>query len=38
MNHSPAFWSLCAQLCPTTEEAKRWLKRNGSLLHAVDFG
>ena len=38
MNHSPAFWSLCEQLCPTTQEAKRWLKRNGSLLHAVDFG
>lgn len=38
MNHSAAFWSLCERLCPATEEAKRWLKRNGSLLHAVDFG
>jgi predicted metal-dependent hydrolase len=38
MNHSPAFWALCEKLCPTTEDAKRWLKRNGSLLHAVDFG
>ena len=38
MNHSPAFWTLCEQLCPGMEDAKRWLKRNGSLLHAVDFG
>ncbi|UPA24437.1 M48 family metallopeptidase [Shinella oryzae] len=38
MNHSSAFWALCERLCPATEEAKRWLKRNGSLLHAVDFG
>jgi predicted metal-dependent hydrolase len=38
MNHSPAFWALCEQLCPGMEDAKRWLKRNGSLLHAVDFG
>ncbi|MCF3639941.1 DUF45 domain-containing protein [Rhizobium sp. TRM95111] len=37
MNHSPAFWALCAKLCPGTEEAKRWLKRNGSMLHAIDF-
>ena len=38
MNHGPAFWALCGTLCPGMEEAKRWLKRNGSLLHAVDFG
>ena len=37
MNHGPAFWALCARLCPGTEEAKRWLKRNGTLLHALDF-
>lgn len=37
MNHGPAFWALCAELCPGMEDAKRWLKRNGGLLHAVDF-
>jgi predicted metal-dependent hydrolase len=37
MNHSPAFWALCGELCPRMDEAKRWLKRNGSMLHAVDF-
>ncbi|MDX3928440.1 MAG: SprT family zinc-dependent metalloprotease [Shinella sp.] len=37
MNHSPAFWALCAELCPRTDEAKRWLKRNGTMLHAIDF-
>ena len=37
MNHGPAFWALCGELCPGMEDAKRWLKRNGSLLHAVDF-
>jgi predicted metal-dependent hydrolase len=38
MNHSPAFWAVCARLCPASEEAKRWLKRNGAMLHAYDFG
>lgn len=37
MNHGPKFWSLCKQLCPGTDTAKAWLKRNGSSLHAVDF-
>lgn len=37
MNHGPRFWSICQALCPQTEEAKRWLKRNGSMLHAIDF-
>lgn len=37
MNHGPAFWALCAKLCPRVEEAKRWLKRNGTMLHALDF-
>lgn len=37
MNHGPAFWALCAELCPGMEEARRWLKRNGTMLHAVDF-
>ena len=37
MNHGPEFWSLCRHLCPRTDEAKAWLKRHGSQLHAVDF-
>lgn len=37
MNHGPRFWALCQKLCPRTEEARRWLKANGSQLHALDF-
>lgn len=37
MNHGPRFWALCHKLCPGTEEAKAWLKRHGSGLHAIDF-
>lgn len=37
MNHGPDFWALCKKLCPHTEEAKAWLKNNGSQLHAIDF-
>ncbi len=33
MNHSHRFWSLLHRLCPRTEEAERWLKRNGTDLH-----
>lgn len=38
MNHSDRFWAICEDLCPRTEEAKRWLKRNGAMLHVMDFG
>ena len=38
MNHGPDFWALCRRLCPRTDEAKDWLKRHGSQLHAIDFG
>lgn len=38
MNHGPRFWALCEKLCPEMEEAKAWLKRHGSMLHAIDFG
>ena len=38
MNHGPAFWALCEKLCPRMEKAKTWLKRNGTMLHAIDFG
>lgn len=37
MNHGPKFWALCERLCPDTETAKAWLKRNGSQLHAIEF-
>lgn len=37
MNHGPKFWALCARLCPRTEEARAWLKRNGGALQAIDF-
>ncbi|SDA76005.1 hypothetical protein SAMN03159448_02876 [Sinorhizobium sp. NFACC03] len=37
MNHGPDFWALCGRLCPDTEDAKRWLRRNGTMLHAIDF-
>ncbi|NTG47696.1 M48 family metallopeptidase [Agrobacterium rhizogenes] len=37
MNHGPRFWALCRKLCPEMDEAKAWLKRHGSHLHAIDF-
>jgi predicted metal-dependent hydrolase len=33
MNHSHRFWALTHRLCPKTEEAEAWLKRNGASLH-----
>jgi predicted metal-dependent hydrolase len=38
MNHGPKFWALCNELCPRTQEAKAWLKRNGSALQAIGLG
>ncbi|MCV0394725.1 MAG: M48 family metallopeptidase [Rhizobiaceae bacterium] len=38
MNHGPRFWRLCRDLCPRTDEAKAWLKRNGAALQAIGFG
>jgi len=38
MNHGPNFWKLCQDLCPRTEEAKAWLKKNGGALQAIGFG
>ncbi|RIK85445.1 MAG: hypothetical protein DCC69_09815 [Hyphomicrobiales bacterium] len=37
MNHGPDFWALCRGLCPRTEEARAWLKRNGAALQAIAF-
>jgi hypothetical protein len=36
MNHSPAFWAIVKKLCPAMERHKAWLKRHGSLLHAIE--
>lgn len=33
MNHSVRFWRIVHDICPHTDEAERWLKRNGSGLH-----
>jgi predicted metal-dependent hydrolase len=38
MNHGPNFWALCSRLCADTDKARLWLKKNGSALHAIDFG
>ena len=38
MNHGPRVWALCESLCPETKDARHWLKRNGTMLHAIDFG
>jgi predicted metal-dependent hydrolase len=36
-DHSPAFWKLCESLAPQQDEAKDWLKKHGSALHAIQF-
>lgn len=33
MNHSARFWALTHRLCPQTEQAEAWLKKNGTGLH-----
>jgi predicted metal-dependent hydrolase len=33
MNHSQRFWRIVRGLCPRTDEAEHWLKRNGHALH-----
>ena len=35
MNHSDAFWSLVAEICPDYEAHKAWLRVHGSGLHTV---
>ncbi len=37
MNHGPQFWEVCQELCPRTDEAKAWLKKNGRALQAIGF-
>jgi predicted metal-dependent hydrolase len=33
MNHGPRFWKLVAKAVPRLEEAKAWLRNEGSELH-----
>lgn len=35
MNHSPDFWNLVREVCPTCMEQKRWLKANGDSLYTI---
>ncbi|WP_343035901.1 SprT family zinc-dependent metalloprotease [Hongsoonwoonella zoysiae] len=35
MNHGPRFWALCRKLAPHTDEARLWLRKNGSRLHHI---
>ncbi|MGU3574112.1 M48 family metallopeptidase [Brucellaceae bacterium C25G] len=37
MNHGPAFWKLCHELCPDTVSCRNWLTRNGAALQAIEF-
>lgn len=37
MNHSEAFWRVCARLRPDFREHRDWLKRNGAELQALRF-
>jgi predicted metal-dependent hydrolase len=38
MNHSPAFWSVVARLCPDHRSHRKWLRREGATLHRYRFG
>lgn len=37
MNHGPAFWKLCHELCPDTVNCRNWLTYNGATLQAIEF-
>ncbi|MBF9035304.1 DUF45 domain-containing protein [Rhodobacterales bacterium HKCCE2091] len=37
MNHSPAYWAVCARLCPDYKRQRRWLRDNGPDLLAWRF-
>ncbi|MEE9271864.1 MAG: SprT family zinc-dependent metalloprotease [Robiginitomaculum sp.] len=34
-NHGKGFWALCDSLVDTVRPAKRWLRENGDMLHAI---
>lgn len=33
MNHGPRFWEHVHDICPQTDRAKKWLRKNGAQLH-----
>ncbi len=37
MNHSPAFWAIVADLFPSHEVPRKWLRREGAALHRYRF-
>jgi predicted metal-dependent hydrolase len=37
MNHSDAFWTLVAQICPDWKTHRNWLRSEGNALHAWRF-
>ena len=37
MNHSSAFWAVCARLCPDWRAQRDWLRIHGPALHAWRF-
>ncbi len=37
MNHSPAFWAVCARLYPAHRAARDWLRLHGDALMRIDF-
>lgn len=37
MNHSPAFWAEVERICPGHTPYRRWLKKHGESLHAVQL-
>ncbi len=37
MNHSPAYWAVCARLCPDFMAHRRWLRQHGAGLLAWRF-
>ncbi|EJF79282.1 Protein of uncharacterised function DUF45 [Candidatus Bartonella washoeensis] len=37
MNHGLKFWALCEKLCPGSKVHQAWLKKNGYMLHAINF-
>ena len=38
MNHSTAFWNVVADLCADYAKHRDWLRREGDILHRIDFG
>ncbi len=37
LDHSPAFWSLVAEICPDYRAHRTWLRENGMSLHRYRF-